>query len=83
MYLDADGNVIKNASLRGHLAVGVPGTVAGMLVAHEKFGSMVWADLLAPAIKLARDGFVLSPRGAHVQPLSERFFRTQHTYAMC
>ena len=66
MYLDADGNVIKDASLRGHLAVGVPGTVAGMVVAHEKFGSMVWADLLTPAIKLARDGFVLSPKGARM-----------------
>ena len=66
MYLDADGNVIKDASLRGHLAVGVPGTVAGMVVAHEKFGSLVWADLLTPAIKLARDGFVLSPKGARM-----------------
>ena len=66
MYLDADGNVIENASLRGHLAVGVPGTVAGMVVAHEKFGSLVWADLLTPAIKLARDGFVLSPKGARM-----------------
>ena len=37
MYLDADGNVIKGASLRGHLAVGVPGSVAGMVAAHEKF----------------------------------------------
>ena len=66
MYLDADGNVIKDASLRGHLAVGVPGTVAGMVMAHEKFGSLVWADLLTPAIKLARDGFVLSPKGARM-----------------
>ena len=66
MYLDADGNVIKGASLRGHLAVGVPGTVAGMVAAHEKFGSMAWADLLAPAVKLARDGFVLSPKGARM-----------------
>ena len=66
MYLDADGNVIKDSSLRGHLAVGVPGTVAGMVVAHEKFGSLVWADLLTPAIKLARDGFVLSPKGARM-----------------
>ena len=66
MYLDADGSVIKDSSLRGHLAVGVPGTVAGMVVAHEKFGSLVWADLLTPAIKLARDGFVLSPKGARM-----------------
>lgn len=64
MYLDADGNVIKGASLRGHLAVGVPGAVAGMAAAHEKFGSMAWADLLAPAVDLARGGFVLSPKAA-------------------
>lgn len=59
MYLDKDGNVIKGASTEGHLAVGVPGTVSGMELAREKYGTMKRATLLAPAIKYARDGFVL------------------------
>jgi len=60
MYLDAKGNVIKGASTDGYLAVGVPGTVAGMEMVREKFGTMTRAQLLAPAIKLAREGFALS-----------------------
>ncbi|MFM9438274.1 gamma-glutamyltranspeptidase / glutathione hydrolase [Janthinobacterium sp. CG_23.3] len=59
MYLDADGNVVKGLSSRGHLAVGVPGTVAGMQYALEKYGTMKRAALLAPAIALAGRGFVL------------------------
>jgi len=59
MYLDKDGNVIKGASTNGHLAVGVPGTVSGMELAREKYGTMKRATLLAPAIKYAHDGFVL------------------------
>src|SRR5262245_56293368 len=59
MYLDKDGNVIKGASTLGHLAVGVPGTVAGMELARSKYGTMKRATLIAPAIKYARDGFVL------------------------
>jgi len=59
MYLDKDGNVIKGASTNGHLAVGVPGTVSGMELAREKYGTMKRATLLAPAIKYAQDGFVL------------------------
>jgi gamma-glutamyltranspeptidase/glutathione hydrolase len=59
MYLDKDGNVVKGASTDGHLAVGVPGTVSGMELAREKFGTMKRAALLAPAIKYAHDGFVL------------------------
>jgi gamma-glutamyltranspeptidase/glutathione hydrolase len=60
MYLDAKGNVIKGASTDGYLAVGVPGTVAGLELVREKYGTMSRADLLAPAIKLAHDGFTLS-----------------------
>ncbi len=59
MYLDKDGNVIKGASTNGHLAVGVPGTVSGMELAREKYGTMKRAALIAPAIKYAQDGFVL------------------------
>jgi gamma-glutamyltranspeptidase/glutathione hydrolase len=59
MYLDKDGNVIKGASTNGHLAVGVPGTVSGLELAREKYGTMKRQTLLAPAIKYAHDGFVL------------------------
>lgn len=57
MYLDDDGGVIEGLSRVGHLSAGVPGTVAGLWEAHQRFGSMPWAELLAPAVKLARDGF--------------------------
>jgi gamma-glutamyltranspeptidase/glutathione hydrolase len=59
MYLDAEGNVVGDLSLRGHLASGVPGSVDGMVAAWERYGSLPWAELLAPAIALARDGFGL------------------------
>jgi gamma-glutamyltranspeptidase/glutathione hydrolase len=59
MYLDEDGNVIDGASTTGHLAAGVPGTVAGLWKAHQRFGSMPWAELVAPAVALARDGFIV------------------------
>jgi gamma-glutamyltranspeptidase / glutathione hydrolase len=58
MYLDAAGKPIPGASLIGHRAAGVPGTVAGLWEAHRKYGSRPWPELLQPAIRLARDGFV-------------------------
>ena len=59
MYLDDQGNVIKGKSLFGYYAVGVPGTVAGMSEAQHRFGKLTWKQVLAPAIKYARDGFVV------------------------
>ena len=59
MYLDKDGNVIKGLSTKGHLAVGVPGSVSGMEYAREKYGTMKRADVIAPALQLADDGFAL------------------------
>lgn len=59
MYLDAGGNVIKGLSTKGHLAVGVPGTVAGLEMAREKYGTMKRGTLIAPAIALAERGFTL------------------------
>jgi gamma-glutamyltranspeptidase/glutathione hydrolase len=59
MYLDKEGNVIKGLSTRGHLAVGVPGTVSGMEYAREKYGTMKRAALIAPSIALADQGFAL------------------------
>ncbi len=59
LYLDDAGNV-TGQSWTGHLAAGVPGSVAGMEVAWERFGTLPWPRLLEPAIRLARDGFRVS-----------------------
>ncbi len=60
MYLDSDGKYLSDLSKTGSLAVGVPGTVDGMAKAHSRFGSLAWADLIAPAIALASEGYALS-----------------------
>lgn len=57
MYLDAKGDIVPRASLDGYLAVGVPGSVMGFETAREKYGTKSRADLLAPAIAFAKDGF--------------------------
>lgn len=59
MYLDAKGNAVPQRSRRGYLAVGVPGTVAGLELARTKFGTRSRAKLMASAIRLAHDGFLL------------------------
>jgi gamma-glutamyltranspeptidase/glutathione hydrolase len=58
MYLDDAGNVIENSTLIGARAAGVPGTVAGLWAAHQRFGQLPWEQVVAPAVKLARDGFM-------------------------
>jgi len=60
MYLDARGDVITGASLVGYKAIGVPGSVGGMTYAEKKYGKLALSLVMAPAIKLAREGFVLS-----------------------
>ena len=60
MYLNEKGEVEKKASLDGHLAVGVPGTVAGLYNIHKSLGKLPWKELLKPAIRYARDGFEVS-----------------------
>ena len=64
MYLDANGNVIPGLSMTGHLASGVPGSVDGMVVAHQRFGSLPWTALLQPAIDLAQNGTILTEKEA-------------------
>ncbi len=64
MYLDTAGNAIPEKSLFGHLAAGVPGSVDGMVKAHEKFGKLKWADLIQPAINLAKNGFPVTEKQA-------------------
>ncbi len=74
MYLDQDGDVIENASLIGGQAAAVPGTVAGFRAAHKRYGKLPWADVVAPAISLAADGF--DPPGKlleHVHGVDEWF----------
>jgi gamma-glutamyltranspeptidase / glutathione hydrolase len=60
MYLDAQGNVIEDASVAGYKAIGVPGSVAGLAYAQKNFGKLPLHQVMATAIKLARDGFVLA-----------------------
>ncbi len=62
MYLDKDGTVLSEASLTGRLAAGVPGTVAGLYEAHRLHGKLSWSAVVAPAIALAADGFVVPPQ---------------------
>jgi gamma-glutamyltranspeptidase/glutathione hydrolase len=62
MYLDADGNMIDGLSTRTHKGVGVPGSVDGMLELVERYGNLSRQQVLAAAIRLARDGFPISYR---------------------
>jgi gamma-glutamyltranspeptidase/glutathione hydrolase len=64
MYLDANGDVIDKSSLVGIRSAGVPGTVAGLWKAHQKFGSKSWRSLIAPAIAYAERGFQVHPKKA-------------------
>lgn len=79
MYLDEKGEVIPNQSLIGVLASGVPGTVAGMWLAHQKHGSLTWSELVQPAVELAEHGFVVHPKlggyiERHIKRLAEQGF---------
>jgi gamma-glutamyltranspeptidase/glutathione hydrolase len=60
LYLDAQGNVIPDASLVGYKAIGIPGSVAGMAFAEKKYGKLGLQRVIAPAIHLARDGWPLA-----------------------
>ncbi len=83
MYLDAQGNVIPKLSTVGAHASGVPGTVAGLVYAEQHFGKLSLARVMQPAIRLATEGFVLSPEEATVlhadrlkiSPASARIFQ--------
>jgi gamma-glutamyltranspeptidase/glutathione hydrolase len=64
MYLNEIGGVVAGLSQKGHLAHGIPGTVAGLEAAHKKYGTMPWKDLVQPAIDLALHGFILTAQEA-------------------
>jgi gamma-glutamyltranspeptidase/glutathione hydrolase len=88
MYLDAQGNVIEGASEYGYKAIGVPGSVAGMVYAEQKYGKLTLKQVMAPAIKLAREGYALTWREArdlhdsHLSefPESRRIFQRDGNY---
>ncbi len=88
MYLDAQGNVIDNASVVGYKAIGVPGSVAGMVYAEKEYGKLTLGQVVAPAIKLARDGYPLAwqdARDLHDKDLarfaeSRRIFQRDGSY---
>ena len=74
MYLDTQGNVIEGASEVGYKSIGVPGSVAGMVYAEQKYGKLTLKQVMAPAIKLARDGYALTweeAAGLHDRHLAE------------
>jgi gamma-glutamyltranspeptidase/glutathione hydrolase len=89
MYLDPQGNVIKDASVVGFKAVGVPGSVAGLVYAEKQYGKLKLEQVIAPAIKLAREGFPLAYEDAqalkkdeHLAQFSEsrRIFQRDGNY---
>jgi gamma-glutamyltranspeptidase/glutathione hydrolase len=65
MYLDPQGNVIEEAIEYGYKAIGVPGSVAGMVYAEQKYGKLTLKHVMAPAIRLAREGYALTWEEAH------------------
>ena len=84
MYQDAHGNVVPGLSRIGYLSIGVPGSVKGLVYAEQHFGRLGLRRVMAPAIRLARDGFKLSWAEAHMMsrdrrlaqfPASERIFQ--------
>jgi gamma-glutamyltranspeptidase/glutathione hydrolase len=74
MYLDAKGEPIPRLSLVGVKAAGVPGTVRGLYQAHKRFGKLSWARDLAPAIRLASQGFVASREAVAIRDEGHRLF---------
>lgn len=75
MYLDEQGNFLDSLSRYGGLASGVPGSVAGMVEAHAKYGSLPFADLVAPAIKLAQEGYPITQLEANRLNKSKRIIQ--------
>jgi gamma-glutamyltranspeptidase / glutathione hydrolase len=81
MFIDAHGNVIGDKSLNGYLAVGVPGTVMGLEMARQKFGTLPRATLMAPSIRLAAEGFILTRGDVDVLEDATKEFRGQPNVA--
>jgi gamma-glutamyltranspeptidase/glutathione hydrolase len=67
MYLDQNGNVIPNLSVNGALAIGIPGTIAGIFAVHEKLGKLSMEEIMKPVIALAKKGVVVTPKQEKMQ----------------
>ena len=75
MYLDDDGNIIKGMSLVGAMAVGVPGTIAGIFEVHSKFGSLPIETLFQPAIDLAKNGIIITEKQSNRIKSHQNYFK--------
>ncbi|MGH9580313.1 MAG: gamma-glutamyltransferase, partial [Terriglobales bacterium] len=84
MYIRADGSLDSEAATIGYRSVAIPGTVAGMELALKTYGTMKWADVVAPAIRLAEDGFAVSEKLARSlragRPLLQRFSTSRRIF---
>ncbi len=81
MFLDSDGEVIERSSLIGHKAAGIPGTVAGLWAAHQNHGTVSWHELVAPAIRLAENGFVVPAALEASRRRSETWFSDETNFS--
>ena len=81
MFQDADGNVVPERSRVSWLGIGVPGTVMGLNEALATYGTMPRAEVMAPAIRLAKDGFVLNEGDAHILSLRTQTFAKEPNVA--
>ena len=75
MYLDDEGNIIKGMSLVGAMAVGVPGTIAGIFEVHSKFGSLPIEVLFQPAIDLAKNGIIVTKKQSNRIKRHQNYFK--------
>jgi gamma-glutamyltranspeptidase/glutathione hydrolase len=75
MYLDDEGNIIKGMSLVGAMAVGVPGTIAGIFEVHSKFGSLPIETLFQPAIDLAKNGIIVTKKQSNRIKRHQNYFK--------
>jgi gamma-glutamyltranspeptidase / glutathione hydrolase len=81
MYLDGAGNVVKRASLFGYKAVAVPGTVMGLETALREYGKLPRSKVIEPAIRLAREGFVLTRGDTDILDIATEEFRKESNLA--
>jgi gamma-glutamyltranspeptidase/glutathione hydrolase len=80
MYLDSLGNVIKNKSTSGAVAIGIPGSVAGAFEVYQKLGSLPFKELIQPSIDLARHGFRITEKQANSLNSKTVYFKKVNTY---